>query len=141
MNNVNIIGRLTRDPQVRQLQNGTSVTNFTLAIDKGLSKEKKEEFEAQNKPTADFINIVAWGKTGEFAGNYLAKGLRVGITGRLESGRYEDKDGKIVYTTDVNAFNIAMIDWKDNKGMNQSNNDDFPDIEGFHPTNNDSIPF
>ena len=140
MNNVSIVGRLTRDPQIREISGGNKVCNFTIAIDKGLSREKQEEFKAQGKPTADFINIVAWNRTAEFAANYLAKGLMVGVTGRLESSSYEDEDGKRIYRTDVNCFNITMIEWKDSN--NKSNAaDDFGAVEGFHPVDNDDIPF
>lgn len=132
MNSVNLVGRLTRDPEMRYLQSGTAVTKFSIAIDKGLSKEKKQEMESQNKPTADFINIVTWGKTAEFAGTYLAKGLLVGINGRLESGSYE-KDGIRRYTTDVNCNNITMIEWKEKQ------DDNIP--VGFEEASNDEIPF
>ena len=144
MNNWTGIGRLTRDPEMRYIAgSGRAVTNFSIAIDKGLSKDKKEEWEAQGKATADFINIVAWGKTAEFAANYLAKGLQVGITGRLETGSYQAKEGHTVYTTEVNCSNITMVEWKsDNNNMNQAaDHGDFSDVEGFQPTNMDDVPF
>lgn len=131
MNNVSLIGRLVRDPELRYIPSGTAVTKFTLAIDRGLSREKKIEMTAENKPTADFINIVVWGKQAENCVNYLAKGKQVGIQGRIQSGTYNDKDGKKVYTTDVVASNVYFLEW-DKK-------DDVP--EGFHPTDNDDIPF
>lgn len=132
MNNVNLIGRLVRDPEMRYLQSGMAVCNFTLAIDKGLSKDKKAEFETQNKPTADFINIVAWNKTAEFAGQWLKKGLQVGVSGKLQSGKYE-KDGVTHYTTDVNVYEITMIEWAEK----QDNN-----LDGFVPVSTDeNIPF
>lgn len=135
MNSVNLIGRITRDLELRYIQgSGTAVTNFTLAIDKGLSKDKKQEMESQNKPTADFINVVVWGKSAENCVNYLAKGRLVAVEGRLQSGSYDDKDGKKVYTTDVTASKVHFIDWGDKQQEDGS-------IEGFHPTDNDSIPF
>ncbi len=70
MNICILIGRLTRDPEIRYLQSGTAVAQFTLAVDKQLSRDKKQEFEAQGKPTADFIRIVAWGKLAENCANY-----------------------------------------------------------------------
>lgn len=134
MNSVNLIGRITRDLELRYIQgSGTAVTNFTLAIDKGLSKDKKQEMESQNKPTADFINVVVWGKSAENCVNYLAKGRLVAVEGRLQSGSYDDKDGKKVYTTDVNASKVHFIDWKDKQ-------DNDTGIEGFSPSN-DPIPF
>lgn len=142
MNNVVLIGRLVRDPELRYLPNGgTAISNFTLAIDKGLSKDKKSEMESQNKPTADFIRIIAWGKLGENCCNYLVKGRLVGIQGRLQSGSYDDKDGKKVYTTDVVATNVEFLEWGDKKDNSSSNDSWASAIEGFHPTDNDDIPF
>ena len=142
MNNWTGIGRLVRDPELRYLENGTALTRFTVAIDKGLSKQKREEWEAAGKATADFINITAWAGTAEFAANYLAKGLQVGITGSLVSGQYQAKEGHTVYTTEVNCSNITMIDWKDDNNSNQAaDHGDFSGIEGFQPTNNDEVPF
>lgn len=140
MNNVVLIGRLTRDPDLKYLQTGTAVTRFSLAIDKGLSKDKKQEMESKNQPTADFINIVAWGKMAENAANYLVKGRLVAIQGRLQSGSYDDKDGKKVYTTDVVANNVEFLEWGDKQDSNNSNSG-FGGIEGFHPTDDDDIPF
>ena len=135
MNSWTGIGRCVRDIELRYLQNGTATSSFTIAIDKGLSKEKKQEFESQNKPTADFINIVTWAKTAEFAANYLKKGSQVGISGRLQSGKYTNKEGQTIYTTDVNCNNITMIDWGDKKENTGGHQD-------FHPVaNDDSIPF
>lgn len=135
MNNVVLIGRLTRDPELRYIPgSGQAVTKFSLAVDKGLSKDKKQEMESQNKPTADFINIVVWGKQAENAANYLAKGRLVAIQGRLQSGSYDDKDGKRVYTTDVVASNVEFLEW----GDKQKTEHETP--EGFHDTE-DSIPF
>ena len=72
MNNVVLIGRLTRDPELRYIPNsGTAVSTFTLAVDKNLSRDKKQEMEAKNQPTADFIRIVVWGKQAENCANYL----------------------------------------------------------------------
>jgi len=74
INNVNLVGRLTKDPELKYIPgSGTAVTNFTLAIDRGLSKDKKKELEAQGKPTADFIRTVVWGKQAENCANYLKK--------------------------------------------------------------------
>lgn len=146
MNNVSLIGRLTRDPELRYIPNsGTAVCNFTLAIDKAVSKEKKQEMESRNQPTADFINIVVWGRMGEVAAQYLAKGRLVGVTGRLQSGRYE-KDGITRYTTDVVAQNVEFLEWgdsdnRDGAQSSDSQDTDYSGIEGFHPAGNDDIPF
>lgn len=138
MNNVVLIGRLTRDPELQYLQTGTAVCRFTLAVDRGMSKEKKQEAEAQNKQTADFINITAWGKTAENAANYLKKGLLTAVEGRIQSGSYE-KDGQRIYTTDVNARAVEFIEWPDsNKG---SSNQGYTGIDGFSLASNEDIPF
>lgn len=143
MNNVNLIGRLVRDPELRYVPGtGTAVTKFGLAVDKGLSKDKKQEMEAKNLPTADFINILVWGKMAEAAANYLVKGRLVGIQGRIQSGSYE-KDGMRIYTTEVVAQNLEFLEWGD-KNQNQQQGSlsfDYGNLDGFHPTDNDDIPF
>ncbi|NLC04334.1 MAG: single-stranded DNA-binding protein [Tissierellia bacterium] len=148
MNNVVLIGRLTRDPELRYIPNsGTAVSTFTLAVDKNLSRDKKQEMEAKNQPTADFIRIVVWGKQAENCANYLAKGRLVAVNGRIQTGSYDDKDGKRIYTSDVVAQSVEFLEWGDNanksESSNQSNesNSSFSGIEGFHPTDNDDIPF
>lgn len=137
MNSVNLVGRLTRDPELRYIPSGTAVCNFNMAVDKGLSKDKKTEMESQNKPTADFINIVVWGKIAESCANYLAKGRLVGIQGRIQTGRYE-KDGTMVYTTEVVANQVEFLEWGDKKDNDPGQG--FDDT-GFYPTDNDDIPF
>ena len=132
MNNVSLIGRLTADPQLRYIPSGTAVCNFNMAVDKGLSKDKKSELESQNKPTADFINIIVWGKMAENVANYMSKGKLVGVTGRIESGRYE-KDGRTVYTTDVVASQVEFLEFGDKK---ENSNDGFHSVE-----DQESIPF
>lgn len=144
MNNVVLIGRLTRDPELRYIPvSGTAVSTFTLAIDKGLSRDKKQEMESKNQPTADFINIVVWGKTAENCANYLAKGRLVGVQGRIQSRTYDGKDGTKRYITEVVASTVEFLEWGDtNKspGFDEPSSD-FGGVEGFHPTDNDDIPF
>ena len=140
MNNVVLIGRLTRDPELRYLEgSGTSVSNFTLAIDRQLSKEKKAEAESKGYPTADFINIVVWGKQAENCVNYLVKGRLVAVNGRLQSRTYDAKDGTKRYVTEVVANNVQFLEWGDNNSDNKSN--DFDDIDGFTPVDDSDIPF
>lgn len=110
MNRVILIGRLVRDPELRYTQGGSAVCTFTLAVDRGLSKQKKQEAEAQNKPTADFIRITVWGVQGENASKYLHKGSKCLIEGRIQTGSYEDNDGKTIYTTDVFADTVEFLD-------------------------------
>ena len=95
MNKVILIGRLTRDPEVRYSQGSepSAVARYSLAVDRKFKREGEQE--------ADFINCVAFGKNGEFAEKYLHKGVKIAITGRIQTGSYTNKDGVKVYTTDV----------------------------------------
>lgn len=151
MNNVQLMGRLTRNPEIRYVQtNGnTDVARFTLAVDKNLSREKRQEMESRNQPTADFINCVAWGKLGENIVKYTGKGLRVLVNGSIQTGSYE-KDGQRVYTTEVLINNVEFIDWKDSNFQSRNNStasnnttidDDFEYSEDFDPTEDKRIPF
>ena len=94
MNRVNLIGRLTRDPEIRMSQGGLAVATYTLAVDRQVKKEGEER-------NADFIRCTSFGKTAEFCERYLSKGTKIGVDGRIQTGSYTDKDGKTVYTTDV----------------------------------------
>lgn len=95
MNKVILMGRLTRDPEVRYSQgaSATAVARYTLAVDR--------RFKRDGEPTADFINCVVFGKSAEFAEKYFRQGLKIVITGRIQTGSYTNKDGVRVYTTDV----------------------------------------
>lgn len=111
MNKVLLIGRLTKDPDLRYTTSNMATCSFTLAVGKGLSREKREEAEANNRPTADFPRIVVWGKLAENASAYLSKGSKCAIEGRIQTGSYQDKEtGKSVYTTDIVADNIEYLD-------------------------------
>jgi single-strand DNA-binding protein len=144
MNQVNLIGRLVRDPELRFISNtGTAVCNFTLAVDKNLSREKKQQFESQGKPTADFIRIQAWGKQGEAAANYLVKGRQVAIQGSIQTGSYE-KNGVRHYTTDILANRVEFLEWGDQGGQSAGNGYDQAqmDVQDYSDVGNeDDIPF
>ena len=138
-NIVTLFGRLTREPEVRYLESGTSVARFTLAVDKQLSKEKRQEMESKGQPTADFINCVAWGALGDTVAKYSGKGLRLLVNWRIQTGSYE-KDGERRYTTDVVVNSLQIIDWKNSSNTNNTETyDDFED--GFDVTEDDRIPF
>lgn len=102
MNNVSLIGRLTRDPEVRYTQNQKMYAQFNLAVNK------------VGVDGADFINIVAWNKTAELVSLYFKKGNKIGITGRINTRNYDDKDGKKVYVTEVIAENIDFCENNNN---------------------------
>lgn len=93
MNKVMLIGRLTRDVEVNYSANSTAVARYTLAINRPYKREGDQE--------ADFLRCVAFGKTAELAERYLAKGMRVAIDGRIQTGSYTNRDGQKVYTTDI----------------------------------------
>lgn len=101
MNVVTLMGRLTKDIDLRYTNSGTPIALFTIAVDRGLSKEKKQELEAKGQPTADFINCTAFGKTGEMISNYFGKGSQIGILGRINTGSYISEDGNKKYTTNI----------------------------------------
>ena len=111
MNSVQLIGRLTRDPEIRYTDGGASIARFGLAVDR--------RFKQENGADADFINIVAFGKTAEFIEKYFHKGMKIALNGRIQTGSYTDKDGKKVYTTDIVAENVEFCE---SKGTS-SNND------------------
>ena len=96
MNKVILMGRLTRDPEVRYSQgdNAMAIARYTLAVDRRFNRNGDEN-------TADFINCVAFGRAGEFAEKYFHKGIKIAVTGRIQTGSYTKKDGVKVYTTDV----------------------------------------
>ena len=106
MNKAILMGRLTRDPDVRYTAtNNTMVVQFALAVNRRFAKEGEER-------QADFINIVAWDKTAEFCSKYFKKGQQVGIIGRIQTRNYDDKDGKKVYVTEVVAEEVYFADTK-----------------------------
>lgn len=129
MNIVSLIGRLTRDPEVRW-SNDLAIARFSIAINR-IGKDKG----------ADFPNIVVFGKQAENCEKYLAKGRNVAIQGHIQTGSYE-KDGRKVYTTDVVADRVEFLEWgdeKDNTNSNKDNADDIPD--GFEAIDDEDIPF
>ena len=133
MNNCVLIGRLCADPEMRVLQNGTATTRFTLAVDRALSKEKKQEAQAKGSPTADFVPVTVWGKQAESCAEYLAKGRMVAVSGRITTGSYE-KDGRTVYTTEVTAERVQFLEWGE---KTQSAETTQPNFE----VTNDPFPF
>lgn len=109
MNSINLVGRLTRDVEARVSQNGNAMARFTLAVDRGLSKQQRQEAEQKGQPTADFISCIAFGKTAELITNYFAKGGQMGLQGRIQTGSYENKEGQRVYTTDVVVDRVHFV--------------------------------
>ncbi|MCD8198640.1 MAG: single-stranded DNA-binding protein [Phascolarctobacterium sp.] len=116
MNRVILLGRLTRDPEVRYTQTGKVVCQFTLAVDRQFSNQ-----EGQRE--ADFIPVVVWGKTAELCGNHLTKGQRALVEGRLQIRSYEAKDGTKRWVTEVIANNFEFVEPKGSGSGSQASAD------------------
>lgn len=102
INRVVLVGRLTRDPELRYTPSGVAVATFTLAVNRQFNN-------AQGEREADFINIVAWRQLAELCANYLKKGSQAGLEGRLQTRSYDNKEGKRVYVTEVVADNVEFL--------------------------------
>lgn len=128
MNKVILMGRLTRDPEVRysQGENATAVARYTLAVDRRQSRNNQN-----GEQTADFIQCVAFGRSGEFAEKYFRKGMKVLVTGRIQTGSYTNKDGQRVYTTDVV---VEDQEFAESKNAGQGNGDGFAPADRPSPS-------
>nr|DAI56647.1 MAG TPA: Single strand binding protein [Caudoviricetes sp.] len=141
MNKVILIGRFTRDPEIRYTQSGICSANFSIAIDR--------KYKQEGQPDADFPRVVAWGKTAEFIEKYFRQGMKIVIEGRIQTGKYTNKEGQTVYTTDVVAESVEFAESKSSGSSsegNQSSNkpkvddDGWMDIpDGFE--SDDGLPF
>lgn len=112
INNVTLVGRLTKDVELKQTQSGVYVARFGLAVNRPFT-------DASGEKKADFLNIVVWRKQAENAANYLQKGSLCGIVGRIETGSYEGQDGKRIYTTDIVAESVQFLDSRKNNDNQQ----------------------
>ena len=145
MNKVILLGRLTRDPEVRYTTtNNTLVCTFSLAVNR--------RFRQEGQPEADFFNIVAWSKTGEFCSKYFKKGQQVAVEGRLQTRNYDDKDGKKVYVTEVVAENTYFADSRrEGEAGSAGSTNSFQGVDApfnanegasdFTPVTDDDLPF
>ena len=134
INNSTIVGRLTRDPDLRYSQAGKAVCNFTLATNRPFKN-------AQGENEADFIKCLTFGKQAENLANYMRKGSLVGVEGRIQTRSYTNKDGNKVYTTEVVANQVSFLDnKKDNQQQSQSNQQMEP-IDINSDDTEDSLPF
>ena len=138
MNSVNLIGRMTKDPDVRYNTSGTAFAAFSIAIDRGKGKDGKSM-------GTDYPNIKCIGKTAELVEKYLGKGRLVGIAGKIQTGSYE-KDGRKVYTMEVLADRVEFLDYGEKKDAAPAADDKQSDKqlsipEGFAQLTDDDIPF
>lgn len=140
MNRVILMGRLTRDPDVKYSQGEKSiaVARYTLAVDRRGKKDSDS-----NEQQADFISCVAFDRSGEFAEKYFRQGMRVLISGRIQTGSYTNKEGKKVYTTDVVVESQEFADSKNASGQNttpeSTSNDGFMNVPDG--VDDDTLPF
>ena len=127
MNKAILVGRLTRDPEVRysQDENATAVARYTVAVDR--------RFKRDGEPTADFIRCLLLGRSAEFAEQYFRQGMRVSISGRIQTGSYTNKDGVKVYTTEViveeQEFAESRTEQERNKAQGADEGDGFMNIQ------------
>jgi len=128
MNKVVLIGRLTKDVEVRYTQNNTMVASFTLAVNRRFAKEGEQQ--------ADFINIVAWSKTAEFCSKYFTKGQQIGLVGRIQTRNWEDEKGQKHYVTEVVAEEVYFAGDKKEQQQNETYEDPF-----IPSANDDELPF
>lgn len=128
INKVILMGRLTKDPDVRHTQKGTPVCSFTVAVDSGYGENKQ----------TDFINCTAWSKTAEFVSKYFGKGGMIIVIGRISTRTWEDNEGKKRYATEVVASEVSFGESK-RTGVSEPKTD----INGFEPLieNDDDLPF
>ena len=117
MNKVQLVGRLTRDPEIRysQGENATATARFSVAVSRRFKN-------AEGNYDADFITCVAFGKSAEFVEKYFKKGMAIGLTGRIQTGSYTNKDGQKVYTTDVVVEETEFVESKGASSADNSNN-------------------
>lgn len=138
MNKVILMGRLTRDPEVRYTQtNNTMVTSFSLAVNRRFTRQGEER-------QADFINIVAWSKLAEFCSKYFKKGQQVGVIGRIQTRTWDDEQGQKRYITEVVAEEAYFADSKrDSEGAGSFENTfgAMPSTSEFETTSSDDLPF
>ena len=137
MNKSMLIGRLTKDPELKFLPgNGTANCTFTLAVDRKFSKDGKKE--------ADFIPVVVWGKQAESTANYMSKGKLIAISGRIQTRNYDAKDGTKRYVTEVVADEVQFLEWGD-KSNDKPSSENNQSGEGFNAdvteVSSDDIPF
>ena len=116
MNKVQLVGRLTRDPEIRysQGENATATARFSVAVNRRFKN-------SEGNYDADFINCVAFGKSAEFVEKYFKKGMAIGLTGRIQTGSYTNKDGQKVYTTDVVVEETEFVESKGTSSADNSN--------------------
>lgn len=134
INRVVLVGRLTRDVEVRKTGSGLSVATFTVACDRRTSGT------AQNQQTADFISCVAWRQAADFLGQYARKGALVGVEGRIQTRNYDGQDGRKVYVTEVVCDNVRLLESKSQSQSRDYSNAQSNEYPTSAPTNSFEQP-
>ncbi|OMF17198.1 single-stranded DNA-binding protein [Paenibacillus amylolyticus] len=139
LNRVILIGRLTRDPELRYTPTGVATTSFTLAVDRPFTSQGGEK-------EADFIPVVTWRQLAETCANYLRKGRLAAVEGRIQIRNYENNEGKRVYVTEIIADNVRFLESANqgnssNRSNSSNSNDPFVDDGKPIDINNDDLPF
>ena len=132
INNVTLTGRITKDLEKKETGKGTSVVNFSLAVDRRFKN-------SSGNREADFIGIQAWGLTADLLCKYCGKGSLIGIEGRIQTRNYENNQGQRVYVTEVVAENVTFLDSK--KNDNQGQQGDYQQSNGYQNNNYQQQPF
>ena len=133
MNKSILIGRLTKDVELKYTTSQTAVASFPLAVDRKVQKGKEKE--------TDFINIVLWGKTAENAAQYTGKGKLIAVIGRIQTRSYEAKDGGKRYVTEVVGEEVQFLEWAKNEGKSSNDEDAFASLDTSLPYDDGDIPF
>lgn len=131
MNNVSLVGRLTKDPELRTVSTGNTTCSFTVAVNRQFTS-------ANGERETDFINCVIWGKQAENLAKFCTKGSQIGVTGRIQTRNYDGQDGRKVYVTEVVANNITFLSSKNSGDTNSfvpSNNGMEPSFEDIPKSN------
>ena len=137
LNHVVIMGRMVRDPELRQLDNGTSVTSFSVAVDRNYVDK------TTNERQADFLNVVAWRQTADFVCKYFHQGDMIALEGSLQSRKYTDKDGNNRIAIEIVASNISFCGGKNGGNANTATTNDAPAtmVANAPSEENDELPF
>ncbi|MGH1662914.1 single-stranded DNA-binding protein [Enterococcus avium] len=133
INNVVLVGRLTKDPDLRYTASGTGVATFTLAVNRNFTNQ-------DGNRDADFINCVIWRKSAETLANYAKKGTLLGVTGRIQTRSYENQQGQRVYVTEVVAENFQLLESRSASDQRQSNNASANSSGNYNQSNKNSVP-
>ncbi len=127
INRVVLVGRLTKDPELKYTPSGIAMARFTLAVNR--------TFNSEGQPDADFINIIVWRKQAENTANFLKKGSLAGVEGRIQTSSYEGQDGKRVYTTDVVADSVQFLEPRSSSGERGQQQQENSTYQQNQPTN------